>query len=105
MISGDAYQFLLGRALHKIKIVAIIIIIASVDLKGTHIEPMVWLYMTNSSSNCIITTRILILHIKYKIMHSSCYGSLLQALNYKEKNTYQLLFIIHTFTGGGKEAM
>lgn len=27
----------------------------------------------------------------------------LQGLNYKEKNTYQLLFIIHTFTRGGKE--
>lgn len=30
-------------------------------------------------------------------------GNLLQGLNYKEKNSYQLLFIMHTFTRGGKE--
>lgn len=51
-------------AMHKIKIVSIIII-ASVDLKGSHTEPVVCLYMTNSSSDYIIsTTRILTYHIE-----------------------------------------
>lgn len=51
--------------MHKIKIVAIII--AIVDLKESHIEPVVCLYMKNSSSDFMISaTRILIYHIKYK---------------------------------------
>lgn len=36
-------------------------------------------------------------------MLSACYRSLLQGLNYKEKITHTVLFIIYTFPAGGKE--